>query len=269
MANRWFGPRPIYQPIATGWPSLVSVHGSCGCCACGATYTNEADELVFTKYPAYRDGLRVKVVVSGVPDSFSIDYAGTWFTEASGMSGYNGTWYFDVIRSQYGCIYRAVDRHSFDVSYRASDPFFPYDENYVQKMRLGSEAYVEYPFTRLSAFFEQFTLDWGDLMSKIPSAIHPMIAIDLEPTDPEYASTLGTFYDDDLLIFIERSRASWNATNLPNVISGNLRFRQTILPLQVPEDFDDPDWSGVSTFWDTATSAFKTAGTFTAEIERL
>jgi hypothetical protein len=34
-------------------------------------------------------------------------------------------------------------------------------------------------------------------------------------------------------------------------------------------DFTASEWDGISTFWDTGTSDFKIAGTFTAEIERL
>jgi hypothetical protein len=281
VANRWFGPRPIYQPAATGWPDLISRHGSCGCCKCGGFYSTTAvedfDDL-FTRYPAYRTGLRVKVVISGVPDTFAVDAGNVWYTEGSGMSGHNGTWYFDVIRSQYGCIFLADDKETFDVTIRAYDASpNTYDETFIQRVRIGDFALLTagLPLNYLAAFIDHYSPDYDSVFAA--SGImnfgpfgHPMLGLSFEPSDAQYQFTDSLFYDTTLLVSTDRSATAWDATRFDDVITGNLRYRASqVLALQGPFDFDSVAWTGQGTFWDTGTSDFKIAGTFTAEIERL
>jgi hypothetical protein len=278
MATRWFGPRPIEQPIGTGWPDAIVRHGSCGCCGCGGFYSVDAvsdfDEL-FTKYAAYRNGLRLKLTISGVPDSFAVDFNTIWQTEASGMSGYNGTWYVDIIRSQYGCIFNALDSAYFDVEYEAREDGF-YTRNYTHRGVI--QPFVAKTFSALnyvSGNIRHFSPDYYDdaFLPGIADNIHPMIGIAFEPSDSAYDLGFGIAEGaPDGQTFFSSSGVGWDSTRLNDVVSGDLRFylsqslvnQDTMIP-----DFTNALWTGTSTFWDSGTSNFKTAGTFTAEIERL
>ncbi len=87
---RWFGPRPIRQLSGIGWPFEISMHGSCGCCGCGGV----TPENEFVKYEAYPNGLRLKLTIEDVPDSFDVALGSSriiGITQASGLSQYNGT----------------------------------------------------------------------------------------------------------------------------------------------------------------------------------
>jgi hypothetical protein len=269
MVRRWFGPRPIYN-------DPVYRHGSCGCCGCGGF---NADDVAI-RYAAYPNGLRIKLTIEDVPDGFTCSIDGgypIYITEASGMSQYNGTYYLDIIRSQYGCIFSANDFAEFDVAYNMSDPDFDYDINYTQRVRIGSRVTRTTPFlARVFASIGQFSPDYYDNVVLSGEAygtfIHPMIGLAFEPTDPDDYSAQG--FDTDLIsgATIEEKYAGWFVERLNNVVSGNLRFYLTsAIADQFPmvPDFTASEWDGISTFWDTGTSDFKVAGTFTAEIERL
>jgi hypothetical protein len=215
----------------------------------------------------------MKLVISGVPDSFAVDFNTIWQTEASGMSGYNGTWYFDVIRSQYGCILNATDSDSFDVTYRAVEDGF-YDLNYIQRVSLlplvGKATFLQF----VSANIQHFSPDYfANTFPNIASFIHPMIGVAFEPTNPSYGLGFGIIGGSgDGETFLSSAAIAWDSTRLNDVISGDLRFYLSeALVNQDPmfPDFTNSAWTGTSTFWDSGTSAFKIAGTFTAEIERL
>lgn len=282
MAGRWFGPRPLYQPIAIGWPNEIARHGSCGCCGCGGLYSTSAVadlDGLFTKYAAYRDGLRLKLVISGVPDAFSValnpGYP-IYITTATGMSQYNGTWYFDIVRTQYGCILSASDEETFDVAYQMSDPDFGYDIPYTQRVTLGAFVSRSGDFLQtIGPFISHYSPDYySDVMlSGLPygTSIHPMIGLAFEPSDSQYPNAGGTIgYAPDAATLIESFSTAVDAARLSDTIAGNLRFRLSeALIEQDPIDFTNPDWEGIGTFWDTATNSFKVAGTFTAQIERL
>lgn len=265
MAKRWFGPQPL---------ELSFAHGSCGCCGCGGF----ASEDEFIKYAAYRNGLRMKLVIAGVPDGFtcSLNSGGTaiYITTATGMSGYNGTWYFDIIRSQYGCIFNALDFDTFDVGYVATDPdFYPLGVPYTQTVRIRPRVFR--PGATFLSFvygsIEHYSSDYEFGASPLVAGYtHPMIGLAFEPTDVAYSTNGGLITEPGLLI--ESHSAIWRADQLTEVISGNLRFfLSDALVDQSPMSpaFTDPIWQGIGTFWDTATSDFKIAGTFTLEIERL
>lgn len=270
MAKRWFGPRPIYN-------DPVYRHGSCGCCGCGGF---NADDVAI-RYAAYPNGLRIKLTIEDVPDGFSMYLDGTYpiyLTEASGMSGYNGTWYLDMIRSQYGCIFNANDIAEFDVSYIMTDPdFYPAGIPYTQRVRIGSRVIRTTPFlSRVFASIGQYSPDYYDNVVMSGEAygtfVHPMIGLAFEPTDSGDYSAQG--FDFDLIsgATIEEKYAGWFVERLSNVVSGNLRFYMTSAIVdQFPlfPALTDSRWVGTDVFWDFGASAFKTAGTFTAEIERL
>ena len=266
MAKRWFGPRPIFDPA-------VYRHGSCGCCGCGGLDADE--ELV--KYAAYRNGLRLKLTIEDVPDSFSMYLDGTYpiyLTEASGMSQYNGTWYLDVIRSQYGCIFNAVDNETFNVDYIATDPdFYPAGVPYTQTVRirpLVQRASATFLNLVLGAI-EHYSPDYeADAAPLIAGYVHPMIGLAFEPTDPAYLSGGGLFGEPG--IWVEGRNAGWRPDQLTGVITGNLRFYLSdALINQAPlfPDLTDSRWVGTDVFWDFGASEFKIAGTFSLEIERL
>lgn len=274
MATRWFGPRPINN-------SPVVRHGSCGCCGCGGFYSTDSVsdfDGLFTRYAAYRDGLRMKIVISSVPDSFAVDYNGIIFTTASGMSGYNGTWYFNIARTQYGCIFSSTDSETFDIEYNMSDPGMSYDLDYIQRVTMG--CYVERDSTFLKTvgpYLMHYSPDYyaNVMLSGLPYAtnLHPMISLSLEPTDSQYYSGAGvTGFAPDGVTLQETTLAIADSIRLDNAISGNIRFRLSEALIEqnpMTYGFDDAGWTGVGTFWDTGTSDFKIAGTFTAEIERL
>ena len=270
MVRRWFGPRPIYN-------DPVYRHGSCGCCGCGGF---NADDVAI-RYAAYPNGLRIKLTIEDVPNGFTCSRNfGTpiYITEASGMSQYNGTYYLDIVRSQYGCIFNANDIAEFDVDYVMTDPdFYPDGIPYTQRVRIGSRVTRTTPFlARVFASIGQFSPDYYDNVVLSGEAygtfIHPMIGLAFEPTDPGDYYAQG--FDFDLVsgATIEEKYGGWFVERLNNVVSGNLRFYLTSaiadqFPMSIP--FTDANWDGIGTFWDTGTSDFKVAGTFTAEIERL
>lgn len=277
MATRWFGPRPlIYTDVVD-----IQVHGSCGCCGCGGFYSTDAvgdNDGLFTRYAAYRNGVRLKLVIQDVPDAFSVDLNGVIFTEASGMSGYNGTWYFDIVKTQYGCILSSTDEETFDVAYRMYDPGFGYDLNYTQRVSMGCRVGRSGFFLgSIGPGIQHYSPDYyaNVVLSGLPygTFIHPMISLSFEPTDSQYASSVGILgFAPDGNTKIELTEALVDAIRLDDVISGNLRFHLSEAlvdqdPMSV--SFDDPAWTGVGTFWDTGTSDFKIAGTFSAELERL
>ena len=266
MVRRWFGPRPVNE-------LTVARHGSCGCCGCGGIDAD--DQLV--KYAAYPNGLRLKLTIEDVPDGFStaLDGGGgvrVFETDASGMSAYNGTWYLDIIRSQYGCIFNALDSDTFDVNYVATDiDFYPLGVPYTQTVRIRPivRRFSSLFLSGLSAQIEHYSPDYESDASPIVGwQVHPMIGLKFEPTNTAYSSGGGLITEPGLLI--ESWGCGWYPEQLPDVITGNLRFYLSeALVNQDPIDFTNPTWIGIDTFWDTTTDDFKIAGTFTAEIERL
>ena len=281
MATRWFGPRPVYHPIATGWPDLIVRHGSCGCCGCGGR--NADGELV--KYAAYRDGLRLKLTIEDVPDGFSMYLDGTYpiyLTDATGMSQFNGTWYFDLVRTQYGCIWNATDSDQFDIAYVMTDPDFypdgiPYTQRVILQPRVsrvfgGGNDVLNF----VSALIEHFSPDYYTdvVLGPLPYAsyAHPMIGLAFEPSDSEFFAGAAQGSNTEFGVSTEERSTGWRPDQLNQVITGNLRFYlDTALGDQDPlsPDLTDSDWVGTDVFWDFGASEFKIAGTFTAEIERL
>jgi hypothetical protein len=220
-------------------------------------------------------------VISGVPDSFSIALVSgypIYLTEASGMSGYNGTWYFDIVRTKAGCVLSATDSETFDVAYNMSDPDYAYDINYTQRVGLGvgvarTSSFLDY----VTAFISHSAPDYyanvilsGEAYGQY---IHPMIGVAFEPSDSTFLrpDSYGGNPDDGVT-FVEGRSVGFDAGRLTDVISGDLRFYLSRAPGDqhpIIPDFTDTAWDGIGTFWDTGTSDFKIAGTFTAEIERL
>lgn len=267
MVTRWFGPRPIQS-------GAIERHGACGCCGCGGLDVDDN----FVRYPAYRDGLRMKLVIEDVPDSFAVDFNGIIFTEASGMAQYNGTWYLDIIKSQYGCIWDATDEETFDVEYRMYDPGFGYDLNYTQRVCIRSNVVrssTNVFLARLESIIAHFSPDYNAnvILSGLPygTNIHPMIGVSFQPTDSSYRLADGLVTAPDSVTLEEQRAVLWDAARLEDVISGDLKFYLSRFADQDPmsPDFTNAAWSGIGTFFDTGTADFKIAGTFTAEIERL
>lgn len=273
MATRWFGPRPFVSGFLEN-----TRHGSCGCCKCGGlekgsnVFNSPILPFELNNYPAYRDGLRVKLVISGVQDAHTIEID-DYHTDITGMAGLNGTWYLSVVRTQYGCIWSADDSELVEISYNVYYDGIPYDYTYT--LNANIEAKSTRPSTVIPAnFFDMLSLgiitDLGAFnpsgLSPSPAGdLHPVLGVEFVPTSSEYSQatqkTGPTF---------NTTRIGWDAARVQDVISGDLRFFRSVFGVwgDVP-DYDDPDWAGIDDFYDTATSTFKTAGTFTAEIERL
>lgn len=273
MANRWFGPRPVVGSLDS-----TTRHGSCGCCKCGGfdnganVFDNPLGDVTdLVTYPAYRDGLRVKLVISGIQDAHSIEFSG-YFTDITGMSGLNGTWYLSVVRTQYGCIWTADDSELVEISYNVYQSTIPYDYTYT--LNANIEAKSARPSSLIpSRFFSLLSLGIvADLGAFDPGALspppapdqHPVLGIEFAPTSAQYGEAT------DVGVTFNSSRIGWDGARVGNVISGDLKFYKSIFGVwgDVPA-YSDPDWVGIDDFYDTATDTFKTAGTFTAEIERL
>ena len=270
MATRWFGPRPVLASFLE-----TTRHGSCGCCKCGGldNGSNVFNTLNSTlvNYPAYRDGLRIKLVISGIQDAHSIEID-EYYTDITGMAGLNGTWYLSVDRTQYGCIWSADDAELVEISYNIYENYLPYDYTYTLN------ANIEAKSTRPSDVFETnffkllslgIVTDIGafnpDDLTPPPGQVHPILGIEFVPTSSEHSQatqkTGPTF---------NWSRIGWDGARTQDVISGDLRFYKSIFGAWGDViGYDDPAWNGIDDFYDTATDTFKTAGTFTAEIERL
>jgi hypothetical protein len=271
MVRRWFGPRPVY--IAD---PFVGRHGSCGCCGC-AGLTEESD---LVRYAAYRNGLRLKLTIAGVPDSFSMyldDTYPIYLTEATGMSQYNGTWYLDIVRSQYGCIFSAADFDLFDVAYVATDPdFYPDGETYTQRVRIGvGIGQTGFRLGSVLGLIDHYSPDYefgaGTIISP---AGHPMLGLAFEPDDPAYLTGGALLADviDAVSVLVESRSTGLRPNQLTDTITGNLRFYiSDALGNQNPigPPLTSSDWVGTDTFWDFGASEFKIAGTFSLEIERL
>jgi hypothetical protein len=275
MATRWFGPRPVVSPF-----EAYTRHGSCGCCKCGGfdngtnVFSNTAGNITdLVTYPAYRDGLRIKLVISGVQDAHSIEID-EYYTDITGMSGLNGTWYLSVVRTQYGCIWTADDSELVEINYNIYENYFPYDYNYT--LYANIEAKSTRPVGVVpSNFFNILSLgiildigagawDPGALVPPPSPELHPILGIEFVPTSSEYrqATNAGGVYNT--------SRIGWDGGRTQDVISGNLKFYKAYFGEWANVlDFDDPQWTGIGDFYDTTTNTFKTAGTFTAELERL
>jgi hypothetical protein len=220
-----------------------------------------------------------------VPDGFSMYLDGTYpiyLTDATGMSQYNGTWYFDLVRTQYGCIFNAVDSDQFDVAYVMTDPdFYPDGIPYTQRVTLqprvtkvfgGGNSLLYF----VSALIEHFSPDYFSdvVMGPLPYAsyVHPMIGLAFEPSDSGFFAGAAQGGNTEFGVSTEERSTGWLADQLAETISGNLRFYlDTALGDQDPlfPDLTDSRWVGSDVFWDFGASAFKIAGTFTAEIERL
>lgn len=273
MATRWFGPRPFVSGILAN-----TRHGSCGCCKCGGlvkgsnVFDSPVNPFELVNYPAYRDGLRVKLVIADIQDAHSIELSG-YYTDITGMSGLNGTWYLTVVRTQYGCIWSADDAELVEISYNIYQNTLPYDYTYTLNVNIEAKS------TRPAAviptnFFDLLSLGLvADLGAFNPSGLsptpagdlHPVLGIEFVPTSNEYSqatqNTGPTF---------NWSRIGWDGARVQDVISGDLRFYKSMFGLWGDvTGYDDPDWVGIDDFYDTGTDEFKTAGTFTAEIERL
>jgi hypothetical protein len=269
MAKRWFGPRPHLSAFLS-----TTRHGSCGCCKCGGfdNGSNSFNNLVntITDYAAYRDGLRVKLVISGIQDAHSIEID-EYYTDITGMSGLNGTWYLSVERTQYGCIWTADDSELVEISYNIYENYLPYDYTYTLNTRLEAKS-ERPPGAITSNFFNLLSVgivsDIGTFnpgaLTPPPGQVHPILGIEFVPTSAQYgeATDVGAVYNT--------SRVGWDGKRVADTISGDLRFyKSTFGTWGDVVGYDDPDWIGIDDFYDTATDTFKTAGTFTAEIERL
>lgn len=266
MATRWFGPRPVVGSLDS-----TTRHGSCGCCKCGGFYSAASSfglDGLFGKYASYRDGLRMKLIIADVPDGWNAEIF-LIHTDVTGLSGVNGTRYFDIQRTQYGCIWSADDFDEVAVEYHCYETDENlYDYTFEQITRIGG--IMPTPrgnfFARIDASIQHSSADY---IAQAPSPIyqdHPFIGLRFVPDDSQYgASSFGGG------AVLEDWRVGWDATRLPNVITGSLRFFlcNILGGDQYPIDLTNANWTGIDTFWDTATDAFKTAGTFTAEIERL
>jgi hypothetical protein len=272
MAKRWFGPRP-----ALGSFTSTTRHGSCGCCQCGGlnngtnVFDTPAGVREMVNYSAYRDGLRAKLVISGVQDAHSIELSG-YYTDITGMSGLNGTWYLSVVRTQYGCIWTADDSELVEISYNIYQNTIPYDYTYT--LNANIEAKSARPTNAIEAnFFALLSLGLvldlgafnpGGLSPPPAGDLHPVLGIELVPTSAQYgeATDVGVTYNT--------SRIGWDGLRVADTISGNLRFYKSVFGAWGDvTGYDDPNWVGIDDFYDTATDTFKNAGTFTAEIERL
>jgi hypothetical protein len=271
MATRWFGPRP-----AVGQLEANVRHGSCGCCKCGGfdngsnVFNNTLTDRV--NYPAYRDGLRVKLVISGIQDAHSIEID-EYYTDITGMSGLNGTWYLSVVRTQYGCIWSADDSELVEITYNIYENYVPYDYTYTLNANIEAKS-ARSSQVVAGNFFNILSLGLvTDLGAFNPGAltpppfdgVHPVLGIEFVPTSSEYSQatqkTGPTF---------NWSRIGWDGARTQDIISGNLRFFRSVFGgWGDVVAYDDPAWTGIDDFYDTATDTFKTAGTFTAELERL
>ena len=274
MATRWFGPRPVLGAFES-----TTRHGSCGCCKCGGfdngtnVFDNPLGDVTdLVTYPAYRDGLRVKLVISGIQDAHSIELSG-YYTDITGMSGLNGTWYLSVVRTQYGCIWSADDTELVEINYNIYQNTIPYDYNYTLNTNIEAKS-TRPPSVIPSNFFNFLSLGIvTDLGAFNPGALspppagdqHPVLGIEFVPTLSGYnqatQKTGPTF---------NSSRIGWDGKRTQDVISGDLRFYRSVFGAWGDcIGYDDPAWTGIDDFYDTATDTFKTAGTFTAELERL
>jgi len=272
MATRWFGPRPYLGSSAS-----LTRHGSCGCCKCGGldngtnVFNTSTPVGEATPYPAYRDGLRVKLVIAGVQDAHSIELSG-YHTDITGMGGLNGTWYLSVVRTQYGCIWSADDSEIVEISYNIYYDGIPYDYTYT--LNANVEAKSTRPTDVIEAnFFELLSLglilDLGTFnpgaLSPPPAGdLHPVLGVEFVPNSAQYgqATSVDVTYNT--------SRIGWDGARVQDVISGNLRFYKSMFGAWGDViGYDDLAWTGIDDFWDTTTDTFKNAGTFTAEIERL
>ena len=271
MATRWFGPRPIRQPAGEGWPLAIERHGSCGCCQCGGYYSTDFvfdNDAIFTKYPAFRDGLRMKLTIADVIDGWESELFQV-FTEVTGLSGINGTRYFDITRTQYGCILSADDFDSVTVNYHCYETDSPiYDYNFDQIIRIGclSSRGGDPFFSKVEGVLEYSCQDYIDQAPVPIYQDHPFIGVEFVPDSAQYGSGLtGSGAVLDI------SKIGWDSTRLPNVVTGDLRFFlcNILGGDQYPIDLTNANWTGIDDFYDTGTDTFKTAGTFTAEIERL
>jgi len=280
MATRWFGQRPLLELQTSGplspWPSGAMRHGACGCCKCGGLYTNSD---LFTRYGAYRDGLRIKLVIAGLQDAFNYEIEG-YKTDVAGMSGWNGTYYLDVVRSQFGCIWSASDfAVACEISYHCYDSIDDlYDQSFTADCGILSESARDSgaPGSDRDVFF--YLLKAGITHEITSNAepdppfffdAHPMLALTFEPSSYFRGNgidggTFGSPANRDV------SKIGWDAKQLPDIISGDVTFRfsGSIAPLNT-YDLNDPDWIGIDDFYDQATEEFIPVGTFTAEIERL
>lgn len=222
---------------------------------------------IFAKYPAFRDGLRMKLTIANVPDGWTSEIFQV-FTAVSGLSGVNGTRYFDITRTQYGCILSADDFDSVSVAYNCYETDSPtYDYTFEQVIRIGCfSTRSGSPFLSLVEGIIEHTCQ--DYINQDPVPIyqdHPFIGIKFVPDSPGYATFTGSGAT------LDAAKIGWDATRLTDVITGDLEFFLCNITggEQYPIDFTNANWTGIDTFYDTATDTFKTAGTFTAEIERL
>jgi hypothetical protein len=149
------------------------------------------------------------------------------------------------------------------------------DSNAKLLENVANIAWFGLPLNYLAAFIDHYSPDYDSVFAA--SGImnfgpfgHPMLGLSFEPSDAQYQFADSLYLDPDLLVNTDRSATAWDATRFNDTITGNLRYRASqVLALQGPFDFDSVAWTGQGTFWDTSTSEFKIAGTFTAEIERL
>jgi hypothetical protein len=134
---KWFGPR---NSVSNG---VLFPLGGCKCCGCdcqsavGDVNSDTLEELKL--YPIFTNGARLKIVIDGLPSSYSFSLArppsgfddqNVYDVTVTGMNAMNGTMLASIPLSQYKCLWGG---EAFSNSGLFFEEFFPLSVTSVNK----------------------------------------------------------------------------------------------------------------------------------------
>jgi len=284
---RWFGPRTHYGSLGE-----VFEFGDCACCGCKCqSAVGDVDDSSLedpTFYAPFLDGARLKIIIGGLPASFSYSltnpvngFGEQWVYDVTvtGLDALNGTILQDIPRSQYGCMWggRAFTNSGLfltesvdltvteDVKYCNGSFVIPSSTTFtspasiqarvVRKNHANSGSFERNVFRYLSVLFS-----FGTCFSGAYNAYSPIVADDQYRLDKP-------LFDNDATI--GNSGIGLDCKRLGDVVSGVFTWQERVcFGSPANDETTTASACGMTGGGDVA-DVTGTVGSYSIEIERL